>query len=536
MRGICAAIGFLCLILRTDPAIAEKRVALVIGNAAYKHTTPLRNPANDATDVSKRLKTLGFKVIVGIDQTEAQFADRLAEFAEAAIRADVVLFFFAGHGLQFQGTNFLVPVDARLENQFQVRQQTVTLDNVVRLMESRASKVMVFLDACRDNPFASKLRSNLTRSGNAASLGRGLARVQTRAPETLVTFAAAPGTVAADGTGRNSPFTEALLKHVGAPNIEVEVMLKRVTASVMRATKNKQRPERLSRMTSEFYFVRETISASEPSGDETQQEPDSNNLALAAQLWADVKNTPSQAVLESFIQTFEGTVYAVLAKEKLAALRAPKLPATCRAVRDQNPATARDGEAMLYVNGDADMPYKVWCAGMTRGEPAEYLTLGRGNQSVIVHGGAYDGAGGRDMVTQFTRVRFDPERQAILPKDLKFAKTKGSIHQTCCENGGIPKGTRKPIPPAFGIARNCNAWVNKPRIARARVDISRTAFRIAADMKWKAGGFFPRKTNPAKWSTTPNGRSAQIAARTGFCAVIGPVGGIIRLTYVGSRR
>lgn len=536
MRSVFAVIGFVCLILGTVPASAEKRVALVIGNAAYKHATPLRNPANDAADVSNRLKTLGFKVIVGIDQTEAQFADRLAEFAEAAVRADVVLFFFAGHGLQFQGTNFLVPIDARLENQFQVRQQTVTLDNVVRLMESRASKVMVFLDACRDNPFAGKLRSNLTRSGNAASLGRGLARIQTRAPETLVTFAAAPGTVAADGSGRNSPFTEALLEHVGTPNIEVEVMLKRVTASVMNATKNKQRPERLSRMTSEFYFVRKTTTPPDPSGDRTPVAPAPNNLALAAQLWADVKDTPSQAVLESFIQTFEGTVYAVLAREKLAALRTPKLPATCRAVRDRDPASARDGQTTLYVDGKKDMPYTVWCAGMSGGEPAEYLTLGRGNQSTIVHGGAYDGGGGRDLVAQFARVRFDPARQAILPKDLKFAKIKGSIHQTCCENGGIPRGTRKPIPPAYGIARNCNAWVKKPRIARARVDLSRTAFRIAADMKWRPGGYYPRKTPPSKWSIAPNGRSADITARTGYCAVIGPVGGIIRLTYVGPRR
>ncbi|MEM8648735.1 MAG: caspase family protein, partial [Pseudomonadota bacterium] len=149
--ALSALIAAFVLILPLS-ALAEKRVALVIGNGAYQSTSPLANPVNDAEDMSARLKDLGFTVITGLDQTEADFANRMAEFAEAADRADVALFYYAGHGLQFQESNFLVPVDAKIENQFQVRQETVTLDAIVRLMESRARKVLVFLDACRDNP------------------------------------------------------------------------------------------------------------------------------------------------------------------------------------------------------------------------------------------------------------------------------------------------------------------------------------------------------------------------------------------------
>ncbi|MEM1198502.1 MAG: caspase family protein [Pseudomonadota bacterium] len=511
-------------------ALAEKRVALVIGNGAYQSTSPLANPVNDAEDMSARLKDLGFTVITGLDQTEADFANRMAEFAEAADRADVALFYYAGHGLQFQESNFLVPVDAKIENQFQVRQETVTLDAIVRLMESRARKVLVFLDACRDNPLANRLKSK------DRSIGRGLARVETRAPETLITFAAAPGTVAADGTGRNSPFTASLLKHMGTPGVEIEVMLKRVTADVLSETRRKQRPERLSRLTTEFYFAPADVA--EEGGGKSDKEPapaGGDKLALAAQVWTEVKNTANEDVLKSFIQTFRGTLFEGLAQERLAALVRLNQPVSCAEVLEATKGTPRDGEATLYAGRDKKRPYKVWCAGMASGAPLEYLTLGstKTNYSTIVHGGAYEGVGGKDMVTRFTRVRFDPERLAILPKDLKFAKTAGKVDQICCAGGGVPQGTRKPMVPAYGVARNCDGRSQKTRTARASVDLARTAFRLAPDMKWKGGGYFPRKTPAARWDISADRRKVAAVPRTGFCAVIGPVGGVIRLEYAG---
>lgn len=530
----------LCLVVlamvAAAPALAEKRVALVIGNAGYENATTLRNPANDANDIAERLRSLDFEVILGVDQTEADFVDRLSEFALAADRADVALFYYAGHGLQFQGTNYLVPVEAAIESRFQVQQQTVTLDTVIRLMEEKASKVMVFLDACRDNPFADRLQEALSRSGSAAALGRGLARVETRAPETLVTFAAAPGSVAADGQGRNSPFTAALLEHISTPGAEVEVMLKRVTASVLAATGNKQRPERLSRLTSEFYFARADDSIAPPPT--TGPTPDAGgDLQMARDIWNEIKGSESEAVLRSFIDTFPGTVFAALANEKLSTLSAPALPATCREVRDQAPTAAYDGEVTLYVRGQANMPYQAFCMDMA-GEPTAYLFLGvanGANQSEVVDGGAYEGDGGKDMVTRFSHVRFDPEALAIIPNDLTYASISGAIYQTCCENGGVPAGTRKEIAPApLGTARNCNAHESNPRIAQSHIDLSRTAFQLAIDMDWKPGGYYPRPTAAATWEIAPDRRTATVTARTGYCAVVSPAGGKIRLTYAGS--
>ncbi len=172
---------------------------------------------------------------------------------------------------------------------------------------------------------------------------------------------------------------------------------------------------------------------------------------------------------------------------------------------------------------------------MAEGNPLEYLILGttKNNVSTIVHGGAYEGVGGKDMVTRFARARFDPKRLSILPKDLKFAKTSGNVDQICCEGGGVPKGTRRAMVPAYGIARNCDARSAKTRTAVARLDLSRTAFRLAPDMKWIGGGYFPLKTPNAKWDITADRRKATLVPRTGFCAVIAPIGGLIRLEYAG---
>jgi len=524
----------LAALLLAAPASADKRVALVIGDSNYANAGTLKNPANDARDIATRLGSLGFKVILGIDQTANQFTDRMAEFAAAADHADVALFYFAGHGLQFQNTNFLVPVDARIDNQFQVRQQTIPLDSVIQLMEARAEKSLVFLDACRDNPFAERLKSS------NRSISRGLARVDMRAPETLIAYAAAPGTVAADGTGRNSPFAAAMLKYMSEPGVEIEVMLKRVTASVLEATHDQQRPERLSRLTSEFYF--DPLPRGKPApvvnpAPIVQPAPQANRLALAAQIWEDVKTSSSPQVLNSFISTFPDTVFAALARERLAALEKPSYPATCAAVRDAAPGEARDGEATLFVGGDAQKPYKVWCAGMASGKPLEYLILGpgaeHGNFSTVVHGGAYEGAGGKDMIARFSRVRIDPKRLAILPGDLSFAQVDGKIDQTCCSNGGVPTGTRRPIYAAYGVALDCDGRSAQYREATAGIDLSETPFRLAADMKWQAPGFYPRATPPARWNITSNGRRASMVARSGYCASIEPVGGIIKLDYVG---
>jgi len=250
LTGLLAA-----TLVTASAAHADRRVALVVGNSAYSNAASLRNPRNDASDMAETLKKIGFEVEVGLDLDQQNFAITIEKFARALDGADVGLFFFAGHGLQLNDKNYLVSINAKLENEFLMSSETIDLTSIVRLMESKASVNLVFLDACRNNPLADNLRRGLEATKRSANLGRGLARIEPASRDTLIAFAAAPGQVAADGDERNSPFTTSLLKNIPRPSVEVSVMLKEVSADVRRATANAQRPQQLSDMSRTFYFV-----------------------------------------------------------------------------------------------------------------------------------------------------------------------------------------------------------------------------------------------------------------------------------------
>jgi hypothetical protein len=242
--------------LAATQALAERRVALVVGNAQYAHTPALPNPRNDAQDVADALRRVGFEVTLGYDLDQTRFARTIDEFARALEGADVGLFFYAGHGLQINDKNYLVSTEAKLESTFLVPSETIELDAVIRLMESKANTNLIFLDACRNNPLTDNLKRNLAAINRTVSVGRGLARIEPTGRDTLVAFSSAPGQEAADGRGRNSPFTASLLRHLPKPGLEVSVMLKEVTADVRQETNNAQRPQQLSDMSKAFYFVK----------------------------------------------------------------------------------------------------------------------------------------------------------------------------------------------------------------------------------------------------------------------------------------
>jgi uncharacterized caspase-like protein len=242
------------LLLTALPAAAQKRVALVIGNSAYVHATPLANPVNDAADMAGALETAGFTTIVGLDADKRGFDMKVREFARALEQADDGVLFYAGHGLQVGGQNFLIPVDAKLESERDLDFEAVRLDFILRQMElGRESKTnIVFLDACRDNPLSRNLaRSMGTRS---AAVGQGLAQVQTGVG-TFISYSTQPGNVALDGAGRNSPFTTALVKHVNAPGRSLNAVMIDVRKDVLSATSGKQVPWDHSALTGDFYFM-----------------------------------------------------------------------------------------------------------------------------------------------------------------------------------------------------------------------------------------------------------------------------------------
>src|SRR5262245_60361403 len=218
---------------------AENRVALVIGNAAYRHAPELKNPKNDAADMAAAIERLGFKVVRGFNLDKTGMDRTIRDFAAALGGADVGVLFYAGHGLQVAGTNYLVPVDAQLTSAAALDFEMVRLDLVQRTMEREAPTNVLFLDACRDNPLARNLaRAMGTRS---AEIGKGLA-VAESGVGTLISFSTQPGNVALDGTGRNSPFAGALIKALAAPGEDLSNMLIGVRNEVMAATSDRQVP------------------------------------------------------------------------------------------------------------------------------------------------------------------------------------------------------------------------------------------------------------------------------------------------------
>lgn len=245
-------------------ACAETRVALVVGNSAYQAAPALANPLNDARDMSAALKAAGFTVVEALDADRRKFDGALRAFSDQLAAADVAVFFYAGHGMQVGQQNYLVPVDAKLERERDLEFEAVSLEFVMRQLEiDREGKAtIVFLDACRDNPFAKNLARSMGTRGT--SVGRGLAAAATGVG-TFIAYSTQPGNVAADGTGRNSPFTSALVRNLSVAGRNLPATMIEVRKDVLNATAGKQIPWDHSAMTSEFYFAGDAVAAAQGS-------------------------------------------------------------------------------------------------------------------------------------------------------------------------------------------------------------------------------------------------------------------------------
>src|SRR5271157_2501498 len=244
-RGLAGFLLAVALALLSLPALADGRFALIIANGAYKDVPALANPPNDARDVAAALKSLGFKVTLGIDLDQAAMQRTIAEFAAESADADVSLLYYAGHGVQLAGRNYLIPVGAELHTVDDIATRTIPLDPVLAELGKGKGSHLVFLDACRNNPFA----------GAGVTLpSAGLARVG-KLPGFFIAFATQPDNVAFDGGGRNSPFATALLGHLATPGADICSMMIAVRNDVFAATGGQQIPADESLLTRQFYFA-----------------------------------------------------------------------------------------------------------------------------------------------------------------------------------------------------------------------------------------------------------------------------------------
>jgi uncharacterized caspase-like protein len=227
------------LLMVCQPAFAQKRVALVLGNSAYQNVAQLTNPVNDSARIASTLKDAGFDIVDSRhDLPAAETRRALRDFADRARDADIAVVYYAGHGIEVDGANYLIPVDAKLERDTDVYDEALSLERVLIAIEPAKKLRLVILDACRDNPFSKRMK----RTVASRAIGQGLAKVEPSSPNVLIAYSAKAGSTAADGDGKNSPFTIALANHLATPGLDVRRAFGFVRDEVLKTTGNKQEP------------------------------------------------------------------------------------------------------------------------------------------------------------------------------------------------------------------------------------------------------------------------------------------------------
>jgi formylglycine-generating enzyme required for sulfatase activity len=293
-------------------AYAQKRVALVIGNGAYTKVPTLPNPPRDAAALEKLLRASSFDFVRRADNLDlAGLRRTLREFSTQVTGADIAVVFFAGHGVEVNGTNYLIPVDAILERDLDVEDEALPLERVSQILEPAKLLRLIILDACRDNPFVRSMK----RTVATRSIGRGLANIEVLSPNTLIAYAAKAGSTAADGSGANSPYTIALLGHLATPGLDVRLAFGRVRDEVLKATGSRQEP-----------FVYGSLGGAEialvpakPEAPKPAEMPSA--LGRAATEWDTLRTKSDIAELEAFAKRHQGTYFADLARARIEELK-----------------------------------------------------------------------------------------------------------------------------------------------------------------------------------------------------------------------
>ena len=311
-RGLLAVFVLLFFCMIIDAAFADNRVALVIGNGAYVHVPHLPNPSHDAEDVAAALRRTGFQTIVGIDLDQAGMQDAAIRFARAARTADVAVFYYSGHALQFAGVNYMVPIDAQLHDEADLRRMTRVDEVVADLQQAKNLRILV-LDSCRDNPLADELKRSIgiTRS---AGIGRGLAKIDS--PEgMIIAYATQAGRTAEDGDGRNSPYTAAFLRNVEVKE-EIGTIFRRISADVYQTTGQTQLPELSLSLIGEFYLNGKLQITVAPTTPPAPADP----CAAASDHWKSAEAINTRGAFEDHLARFPNCAFAGLARARIEVL------------------------------------------------------------------------------------------------------------------------------------------------------------------------------------------------------------------------
>jgi hypothetical protein len=340
MRFLIIALSVLGILVSTDAAKADRRVAFVVGNGAYKNVAQLPNPPVDAKAMAAVLRNVGFEVVEGTNLTRDKMTEKLLDFGKKAQGADVAVFFYAGHGIAISGTNYLLPIDADIKSEMDVKLgAAINIDLTLDQTMSDAKVKLVFLDACRDNPFAAKIKSNsATRS---VSVQSGLAEMKS-GEGTLIAFATGPGQTALDGQeGTNSPFTRALIAHITTPGVEIQQAMTEVRAQVNEETNKGQLPWGHTNLIGSVYLnpvAAPPAGAAAPSSSAPVAST-SGGSDVEVEFWRSVRESNKPEELNAYLTNYPNGQFKSLALARIAALENGPSTATRNLTTGIDPAT-----------------------------------------------------------------------------------------------------------------------------------------------------------------------------------------------------
>src|SRR5690242_16756974 len=329
MRYLTLIGSLLCILFSAESALADKRVAFVVGNGAYKNVAQLPNPPVDAKAIAATLRNVGFEVVEGSNLTRDKMTEKLLDFGKKAQGADVALFFYAGHGIAVGGSNYLLPVDADIKSEMDVKLgAAINIDLTLEQTMGDAKVKLVFLDACRDNPFAAKIKSNsATRS---VSVQTGLAEMKS-GEGTLIAFATGPGQTALDGKeGANSPFTRALVANITQPGVEIQQAMTKVRAEVNEETNRNQMPWGHTDLTGSVYLNPASLPA-EANADAAKADAPAITAAAPAsdmelEFWRSVKDSNKVEELNAYVTNYPNGAFRSLALARISTLQGEPNP------------------------------------------------------------------------------------------------------------------------------------------------------------------------------------------------------------------
>jgi hypothetical protein len=321
MRFLIAAVSAATLLINANAAQADKRVAFVVGNGAYKNVAALPNPAIDAKSMAKLLRNVGFDVVEGSNLTRDKMTEKLLDFGKKAEGADVALFFYAGHGIAVNGTNYLLPVDADLKSEMDVKLgAAINVDLTLEQTMGDAKVKLVFLDACRDNPFAAKIRS--AKATRSVSVQTGLAEMKS-GEGTLIAFATGPGQTALDGeVGTNSPFTRALMANLTSPGVEIQQAMTKVRAQVNEETSKGQLPWGHTNLIGTVYLnPAPAASGSIIDAPNTPAAVAGPASEVELEFWRSIKDSSKPEELNAYLTNYPNGTFKSIALARIASLQ-----------------------------------------------------------------------------------------------------------------------------------------------------------------------------------------------------------------------